>query len=157
MLRLSVIAVGPDKENWITSGILHYQTLLKRFADCQYHPLPSIRKAASMSPEQLMAAEAERIMSVCKGGDALVALAVEGERFSSTTFAHWLEQQSAQRAKRIVFVIGGAWGLDRALLQQASRRLSLSDLTMSHQVVRLVLFEQLYRACSILHHTDYHK
>jgi 23S rRNA (pseudouridine1915-N3)-methyltransferase len=118
--------------------------------------LPSIKAGSSLPPAEIKAREAERLESEL-GNGYLVALHDRGEKFDSPAFARRLEKLQTQSSGTIVFVIGGAFGLDSKLLERAQLRLSLSALTFSHQMVRLILLEQLYRAFSILHGTAYHK
>jgi 23S rRNA (pseudouridine1915-N3)-methyltransferase len=100
--------------------------------------------------------EAEKILKFLKNDDFLVALDENGKEFSTLEFSSWLEKALALSKKRVVFVIGGAWGLSDEVLQKADLRLSLSRLTFSHQVVRLLFLEQLYRVFTVIKGEPYH-
>ena len=100
--------------------------------------------------------EAEAVLSLLKPDDYLVALDEYGKQFSSEGLAQFLQQRASAATKNIVFLIGGAYGIDAALLQKAKLKWSLSQLTFPHMLVRLILAEQVYRACTILHNEKYH-
>lgn len=157
MYRFTILAIGADKDEWVTGGIAHFQKLVSRYAELDYKPLATAKIASSLSPAQIKEAEAALIRRQITPGDAIVALAIEGKSFDSPSFANWIDKTAARTQKRLVFVIGGPYGLDQSVLAGAAAVISFSEMTMSHQVVRLVLLEQLYRACSILGGSDYHK
>ncbi len=117
--------------------------------------VPAIR-AGSLSPTEIRKAEAERLGKHL-GKGLTIALTDRGEALDSPALARKLEQWMAHAGGAIQFVVGGPFGLHKSVLEKADLQLSLSPLTFSHQIVRLVLVEQLYRALSILHRTDYHK
>ncbi len=160
MVRLRIIAVGKDKDRWVSDGIAHYTKLLKRFAKVEIKIAPSPKSTASSLPASLMKEEARRLIKVLDtknvSGSPTVALADTGRNMDTMAFSKWLEKTTS-RVGTINFIIGGAYGLEDTILNRADHVISLSPLTFSHQLVRLVLLEQLYRALSITHGTDYHK
>ncbi len=109
------------------------------------------------APERVMAAEAERILARAQPELELVALTRKGKAMGSRALARWLEARAVASAPGVAFVLGGAFGLDDEVLRRASRRLSLSSMTLPHEVARLLLTEQLYRAGTILRGEPYHK
>lgn len=155
MIRLQIVAVGEDKDRWVSDGLDHFQKLLSRWARLDWVVVPTVR-TGNLPPSEIMKSEAERLHKHL-GKGLTVALTDTGEAFDSPAFARKLEQWQVHSGGRIQFVIGGPHGLHDGILQQADIRLSLSPLTFSHRIVRLVLAEQLYRALSILHGTNYHK
>ena len=100
--------------------------------------------------------EAEKIISKLKSDDFLILLDEKGKSFSSVQFAQYIEKKSNQSTKKIVFLIGGAYGFDTKIYERANDKISLSDMTFSHQLIRLIFMEQLYRAYTILHNLPYH-
>lgn len=156
MIKLRLIAVGKDKDSWVSDGCAHFEKLLSRFADCSWTILPSEKGAKGMPPAEIKKREAVRIAKELKKG-LYIALADSGRKLDSVKFAKQLENWQGRSSGVISFIIGGAHGLDASIVNKSDFVLSLSPMTFSHQVVRLVLLEQLYRGFSILHNTDYHK
>ena len=156
MPNIRIISIGKDKDAWITEGCEHYRKLLSRFSRVESLLLPSLKNSASLSPDETKAAEADRLEKAI-GSGYLVALHERGQVFDSPKAARRLQQAELEARGPISFVIGGAFGLDPRILKRAAWLWSLSPLTFSHQLTRLILLEQLYRAYSILHGTAYHK
>ncbi len=156
MLKINIIAIGKDKNSWVREGSAHYERLLSRFAVINWHICPALKKTASLTPSQVRKQEAESLQRVLQKG-IIIALSDSGTKKDSSQFAKMLEKIQIHSKGQIQFVIGGAYGLDTTILNSADSIISLSPLTFSHQLVRLVLLEQLYRGFSILHGTDYHK
>lgn len=155
MTEIRIVTIGRDKDPWITAGVEHYCKMLRKYASVELLTLPRAA-GASLSPDQIRQREAERIQKVL-GRGMIIGLVDSGAAYDSRAFAGKLERLIIDGGNTATFVIGGPHGLDDALLERCHVRLSLSPLTMSHQVVRLVLLEQLFRAFSILRGTDYHK
>ncbi|MFE4106775.1 23S rRNA (pseudouridine(1915)-N(3))-methyltransferase RlmH [Almyronema epifaneia] len=139
--KVKLIAVGKVKKGWLREGVEVY---LQRLPELE------IVEIKDSTP----AKEGDQILSILKGGDRLIGLSEEGQTFSSVGFAHFL---AAADSNSLVFVIGSAAGLSPALKQAASQLLSLSPMTFPHEVARLLLVEQLYRAKTILQGSQYHK
>lgn len=156
MLKIKIIAVGKDKEPWVSEASGHFIKLLSRYATIEFDIIPSLKNSSSLRPPDIRKKEAELIVREI-GEGTIVALADKGKKMDSLTFASWLEKTLTRKSGELKFVIGGPHGLDETVLNKAQTVISLSPLTFSHQIVRLVLLEQLYRAFSILHNTDYHK
>lgn len=156
MVKIHIIAVGKDKDDWVTDGIAHFEKLLSRFARIKWTIISAATKSSSLSAGEIKAREAESINEYLNGG-TVNALSDSGRQFDSIKFAKLLERMLSQSSGEIKFIIGGPFGLDKNILNLSDDVISLSSLTYSHQIVRLVLLEQLYRAFSILRGTDYHK
>ncbi|MEW5795374.1 MAG: 23S rRNA (pseudouridine(1915)-N(3))-methyltransferase RlmH [Candidatus Zixiibacteriota bacterium] len=156
MLNIRIITVGKDKDRWISDGCDHYVKLLSRFAGVELKFLPTLKSTVSLSPEVIKAKESGKLAGAI-GHEYYIALHDRGRAYDSPALAKRLQQVEVDSRGTVVFVIGGAWGLDKRLLEHANEVWSLSSLTFSHQLVRLILLEQLYRAYSILRGTDYHK
>lgn len=155
MVKIDIIAVGRDKDRWISDGSAHFEKLLSKFAQIKWIPVAA-EKGSSLSPALTRKAEGERIAARL-GKGLVVALHDKGLKCDSPQLAKKLESWLASCSGRITFLIGGAYGLSEQVLAKADIQLSLSRMTFSHQIVRIVLMEQLYRAFSILHGSDYHK
>jgi 23S rRNA (pseudouridine1915-N3)-methyltransferase len=156
VLKVDIVVLGKDKDTWVSSAVAHYRKLLSRYATLELITVPSPRLSASLSPPEIQKAEATAIEKHLPPG-YLIGLSDRGKARDSKAFAGHLDTLQTKSRGRVVFVIGGPYGLDKALLKRCHETLSLSPLTFSHQLVRLVLLEQLYRGFSIIHGTDYHK
>ena len=139
--RIRILAVGKVRKGWVLEGIVTY---LKRLPGLQVVELRDAGKAK----------EADAVLAALQPGEQLVVMAEEGQTFDSPAFAERLEGSGSER---LVFVIGGAEGIDPALKARASWKLSLSPMTFPHELARLLLLEQLYRALSIQQGGPYHK
>lgn len=156
MVKITIIALGRDKDNWVTEACQHYTKLISRYARLEWKLIKGPKTSDSISPEEIKALEAKAIRKAISGG-RVIALSDSGAAYDSHKFAKFLEHQQSHGGSQLNFLIGGPYGLDSELIDKADKVISLSPLTFSHQLVRLVLAEQLYRGFSILHGTDYHK
>ena len=155
-MKTELWAIGKTNESYLEQGIAIYQKRLTHYLKFDFVIWPDIKKAGKLSPDQLKIKEAELILDKLKAGDYLVLLDEKGKTFSSEELAAFLNQQFQMSHKRIIFLIGGAFGFAPALYQRANLKLSLSKMTFSHQMVRLFFAEQLYRAMTILNNEKYH-
>lgn len=156
MLKINVIAVGKSKEAWVEDAVNHYLKLLKKFARASFIYIPDIRKTKKITAAELMRLEAERIDRQLKSNCRL-ALSDKGQKFDSGQFSDFLSRLMKESDGTIDFIIGGIYGIDKSILESCRAVISLSPLTMSHQLIRPVLLEQLYRGFSILSGGNYHK
>ncbi|MBI5266935.1 MAG: 23S rRNA (pseudouridine(1915)-N(3))-methyltransferase RlmH [candidate division Zixibacteria bacterium] len=156
MRKIRIVAVGKDKESWVADGVAHYRKLLSRYASIELESVAKARLSASATPDEIRKTEGQAILRMVQGG-ATVALSDAGRRMTSSEFARALDNLTSHQRGVLTFIIGGPHGLDPKVISQADTVLSLSPLTFSHQIVRLVLLEQLYRAFTILEGGDYHK
>lgn len=156
MVKLRIIAVGKDKDPWISQGTAHYIKLLKRFARTEITIVPATKAATGMPCEEVKKKEAARLTKQISAGVS-VALSDDGRRLDTAGFARWLQTTVDRSGGTVNFLLGGAFGLHQSILAAADETLSLSPLTFSHQIVRLVLLEQLYRAFTVINGTNYHK
>jgi 23S rRNA (pseudouridine1915-N3)-methyltransferase len=156
MLSLRVITVGRDKDVWITDQVGHFRTLLKKYARVETISVPEAKYVKGADISRILAVEGERVIAQLKGG-YLIALDVGGKSYDTARLAAELQRLQTHGHSMLEFVIGGPYGLAPGLKQQAAQLLSLSPLTMSHQIVRVVLLEQLYRVLDINAGGHYHK
>jgi 23S rRNA (pseudouridine1915-N3)-methyltransferase len=154
MLEARILSIGKAKFRWVTAGIQHYQKLLKPFVKLSIDEVKPV--IGKFPAAELMKKEAERFKGNIDRSETIVCLDREGQRFTSGALSRWLGSQT-ERGARLVFVIGGSEGLDPEFKRRASLTVSLSPMTYPHDLVRLVLVEQLYRAMTILHGHPYHK
>ena len=156
LLKIRIIALGKNKERWITAGVEHYLTLLSRFASVSIDIVPAPKTSSSLPPAQIRRKESALLAGKRSGGYC-IALSEKGKQYDSLAFSQLIDKLQVTGGGKIEFLIGGAYGMDDQLLSEADDILSLSDLTFPHQLVRLILLEQIYRAFSILNNTSYHK
>lgn len=159
-MNIQLIVVGKLKESYLQEGIREYLKRLGPYANVQ------IREVADeKAPEQLSEAEArkvkekegERILALIKPDTYVIALAIDGEPWTSEQLAGKLENLATYGKSQIAFIIGGSLGLSDAVLRRADAKLSFGRITMPHQLIRLVLVEQIYRAFRIMRGEPYHK
>jgi 23S rRNA (pseudouridine1915-N3)-methyltransferase len=159
MLHVSVAAVGRVRENYLAEGLALYQKRLQRYVKLDMTEVADEPCPETLSPAdaaRVMDCEGERLLQRLPGGCQVVALERRGEAMNSLDLAAYLEN-SAMNGGHVAFVIGGSLGLSPAVLKRADKLLTLSAFTFPHQLTRLLLLEQLYRACKINRHEPYHK
>jgi 23S rRNA (pseudouridine1915-N3)-methyltransferase len=159
-MKITVICVGKLKERYLKEGIGEYSKRLSRFCDLQLLEVEDEQapeNLSAMQEEQVKKKEAAKISGKIKEGTFLIVLDVRGEKKSSEGFASSLQACFTGGKSNITFVIGGSLGLDAELVKKADLRLSLSDMTFPHQLTRLILLEQLFRAFKIINGETYHK
>lgn len=160
MLRISVIAVGRCKEAYWREACVEYQKRLGGFCRFQIIEVDEERLPERPSASQIAAtveAEGQRLMGKIPAGALTVALCIEGKPVSSEELAARIQRQAVEGVSHIVFVIGGSWGLSERVKQAAAWRLSMSPMTFPHQLARVMLLEQIYRAFQISGGGKYHK
>jgi len=155
-MKLSIWAIGKNNEPYIKDGVEEFTKRITNYFPIEWNIFPLPKNAGLISPMDLKKREAEMILQKLKDEDYLVALEEKGKQFNSEGVAGFLQQRASESTKQIVFLIGGAYGLDSEILQKARIKWSLSLLTFPHQLVRLILAEQIYRACTILRNEKYH-
>lgn len=159
-MKLTVIAVGKLKEKYLKEGINEYSKRLSRFCELEIIEVNDEQapdSLSSMQEEQAKKKEAERVIKRLKPGTVLIILDVRGVKVSSPDLANKLNSYFISGKSHITFVIGGSLGIDKELLGMADLRLSLSDMTFPHQLTRLILLEQVFRAFKIINGEPYHK
>ena len=159
-MKLTVIAVGKLKEKYLKEGINEYSKRLSRFCELEIIEVNDEQapdSLSSMQEEQAKKKEAERVIKRLKLGTVLIILDVRGVKVSSPDLANKLNSYFISGKSHITFVIGGSLGIDKELLGMADLRLSLSDMTFPHQLTRLILLEQVFRAFKIINGETYHK
>ena len=155
-MKIALWAIGKANEAYVKTGVDDFTKRLSRYFKTEWNIIPVPKNAGMMSELDLRKKEGEMILEWLKEDDWVVALDERGKQFNSESLAKYLQSCANKSIKQIVFVIGGAYGLDKTVLQRAQYTWSLSELTFPHQLVRLILAEQLYRACSILKNEKYH-
>ena len=143
-------------EGFIQPGFEMYEKRMKHYTQFEVVVFPESRKKGTASPAQVKDAEAQAILQKLNDSDYLVLLDEKGKELSSTGFADYINKLMVSGRKRIIFLIGGAYGFDEGIYKRANDKLSLSKMTFSHQVIRLLFMEQLYRGFTIINNEPYH-
>lgn len=155
-MKIFFISVGKNHDDYAKKGIEDFSKRINNYFKCNWELIPSIKDASNIPVAELKRKEGEAILTKIQKEDFLVALEERGQQISSEELAKLLQTRADSGTKRLVFLIGGAYGLDKSVLERANTKWSLSKLVFPHQLVRLILAEQIYRACSILRNEKYH-
>ena len=159
-MQIRIIAVGRIRDRYLAEGVAEYVKRLKPYTRFTITEVGEDSRPASLSPaqrQQILSRESEKIIHAIPEGGATIALAVDGKLFSSEGLADLLRRHTVRGTGTVSFIIGGDLGLAPSLLERCDLRLSLSPMTFSHPMVRLILLEQIYRAFRILQGEPYHK
>ena len=154
-MKTVLILVGKTTDKHFAAGIDDYASRISHYMPFEIVVIPELRNTKSLGEHQQKADEGELILRQIQPSDTVVLLDEHGKERRSVEYARWLEQRS-MNARRLVFVIGGPYGFSPEVYQRADEKLSLSLMTFSHQMVRLIFTEQLYRACTIIKGEPYH-
>ncbi len=156
-MRISLIVVGKTTAPWLRQGIEEYVGRLARYAPFRYVELPDAKlRSNKPTPDQLKAAEAPILLKALTDVDHVVLLDEHGKQPRSIELAKWIETRHHRGIRHLALVVGGAYGFDASVKAKAAEKLALSSLTFSHQMIRLLAVEQLYRAQTILRGEPYH-
>ncbi|MGZ9814017.1 23S rRNA (pseudouridine(1915)-N(3))-methyltransferase RlmH [Streptococcus sp. V913] len=159
-MKIKVVTVGKLKEKYLKDGIAEYTKRISRFAKLEMIELADEKtpdKASELENQKILETEGARILSKVGERDFVVVLAIEGKTFSSEDFSKQLEQASIKGHSTLTFIIGGSLGLAPIVKNRANLSVSFGRLTLPHQLMRLVLVEQIYRAFTIQQGSPYHK
>ncbi|NIB96844.1 MULTISPECIES: 23S rRNA (pseudouridine(1915)-N(3))-methyltransferase RlmH [Streptococcus] len=159
-MKIKVVTVGKLKEKYLKDGIAEYSKRISRFAKFEMIELSDEKtpdKASESENQKILEIEGQRILSKVADRDFVIALAIEGKMFSSEEFSKQLEEASIKGFSTLTFIIGGSLGLSSSVKNRANLSVSFGRLTLPHQLMRLVLVEQIYRAFTIQQGSPYHK
>ncbi len=160
MIAIDILCVGKIKEKYWNDAISEYSKRLSRYCKLEIIEVQD-EKTPDNAPEsvekQIKDKEGQKLLKYLDGKALKFALAIDGKRFSSTGFADVIQNESVQGCSKMQFVIGGSLGLSDDVLKACDRKLSFSDMTFPHQMMRVILLEQIYRAYRIINGEPYHK
>ncbi|MEQ1554273.1 MAG: 23S rRNA (pseudouridine(1915)-N(3))-methyltransferase RlmH [Ferruginibacter sp.] len=155
-MKIQLWSIGKPHEDFVKQGIEIFTKRVTNYFAIEWKIIPMPKNAGIMEPDILKIKEGETIITLLQKDDYLVLLDETGKIFSSEKFSQFLEQRMADSTKNVVFLIGGAFGVSDVVKKRANFTWSLSSLVFPHQLVRLILAEQIYRACSIMRNEKYH-
>ncbi len=155
-MKITLLTVGKTDRDWVKQGLELYISRLKHYITFSLVEIPELKNVSALSTEQIKTKEGELILKHIRPGDDLILMDERGKMHTSTEFAKVLQDKISYIGKDIIFVIGGAYGFSQAVYDRADSKISLSKMTFSHQMVRAIFAEQLYRAFTIMRGEPYH-
>lgn len=155
-MNIELIVVGKTDSKEVTALVDMYTKRINFYNRFNITYIPDIRNSKNLSEAQQKTAEGEAILRLLDESDRVVLLDEKGSEFRSVEYADWLQKRMNSGVKRLVFIIGGPYGFSPEVYARSNEKISLSKMTFSHQIIRAIFTEQLYRAFSILHNSPYH-
>ena len=155
-MKIILCSIGKPHEAYIKQGVEDFTNRINYYFTAEWLIIPPPRNAASLSENELKRVEAKWALPSLQQDDFLILLDERGKQITSPQLSQLIQQKANESCKRIVFLIGGAYGVDETIFKRANYVLSLSQMVFPHMLVRLILAEQVYRACTILRNEKYH-
>lgn len=155
-MKISLLTVGKTDISWVREGMEIYISRLRHYIPFSVIEIPELKNASALDREQIKTKEGELILKAIRPSDDVILLDEHGKEYTSIEWARFMEKRIAGSGRDIVFVIGGAYGFSRQVYDRCSGLVSLSKMTFSHQMVRAIFTEQLYRAFTIMRGEPYH-
>ena len=155
-MNIELIVVGKTDLKEVDALVSMYSKRLSHYIRFGITYLPDLRNTKNLSEAQQKSGEGEMILAALQPSDCVVLLDEGGKEFRSVAFAEWIERKMASGLRRLIFIIGGPYGFSEAVYGRADAKISLSQMTFSHQIVRAIFAEQLYRTFTIIRHEPYH-
>jgi 23S rRNA (pseudouridine1915-N3)-methyltransferase len=155
-MKIVLLVVGKTNEKYMVDGISEYQNRLKFYIPFELEVIHELKNTKNLSFQLQKEKSSELILQSVQDSDEVILLDEHGKEYTSVTFARFMEQKMSASPKRLVFVIGGPYGFSEKLYERANGKLSVSQMTFSHQMIRLIFIEQLYRAMTIIKGEPYH-
>ncbi|PLX05792.1 MAG: 23S rRNA (pseudouridine(1915)-N(3))-methyltransferase RlmH [Marinilabiliales bacterium] len=155
-MNIKLLVIGKTDKDFVQKGYDEYFKRIKRYCKFDFQVIKDIKKSKNLSTDQQNKLEGEKILSEISPSDHVVLLDENGKEFNSRGFASFLNKSLVSGMKNLIFVIGGPYGFSEEVYKRANIKVSLSKMTFSHQLIRLIFAEQLYRAFSILNNEPYH-
>jgi 23S rRNA (pseudouridine1915-N3)-methyltransferase len=155
-MKIYFWSIGKQHESYVKEGVELFTKRISHYYPVEWKIFSSAKNSASMNKEQIRKTEAITVLNALQNDDVFIVLDENGKQFNSLEFADFMQQKINTSSKNIIFLIGGAYGVDESVLKKSSLIWSLSRLVFPHQLVRLILVEQIYRACTIIKNEKYH-
>ena len=155
-MKITLLTVGKTDKDWVRQGLDIYVSRLKHYIPFGIVEIPELKNVSALSKEQIKNKEGELILKNIRQTDDVILLDERGKEYTSVELAKIIQDKISYAGKDIVFVIGGAYGFSDAVYQRSNSKLSLSKMTFSHQMVRAIFAEQIYRAFTIIRGEPYH-
>jgi 23S rRNA (pseudouridine1915-N3)-methyltransferase len=155
-MKVNFWAIGKAHETYVKEGVNVFTKRISHYYPVEWKILAAAKQKASFTEDEIKKIEANTILNALQNDDILITLDEKGKQWHSEDLANFIQQCANESSRNIIFLIGGAFGLHETILKRANFTWSLSKLVFPHQLVRLILAEQIYRACTILRNEKYH-
>lgn len=155
-MKITLLTVGKTDRDWVRQGMEIYISRLKHYIPFSVVEIPELKNVSALTKDQIKTREGELILKNIRPTDDVIILDEKGKEYTSVDFARIIQDKISYTCKDMVYVIGGAYGFSDAVYQRANSKISLSKMTFSHQMVRAIFVEQLYRAFTIMKGEPYH-
>ena len=155
-MKITLLTVGKTDKDWVRQGLDIYVSRLKHYIPFSIVEIPELKNVSALSKDQIKSKEGELILKNIRPTDDVILLDEKGKQYTSVELAKIIQDKISYAGKDIIFIIGGAYGFSDAVYQRANSKLSLSKMTFSHQMVRGIFAEQIYRAFTIMRGEPYH-
>ncbi len=155
-MKISLIVVGKTTDKAVIMGVEKYFKRMKRYITFKIEVIPALKNAKNLSEKEIKNKEGEMILNKLQAGDFLLLLDEKGKEYNSKSFASFIENKMIHGTRHLVFLIGGAYGFSEEVYQKAQHKMALSQMTFSHQIIRMIFMEQIYRAFTIINKEPYH-
>ena len=155
-MKITLLVIGKTTESYLNEAIQKYQARLKHYISFEIETIAGLKNTKNLSENQQKQKEAELLEKALKNKDHIILLDENGKEMTSLDFSNVIEKSGHTGAKNICFIVGGPYGFEKRIHDLANRKISLSRMTFSHQMIRLIFIEQLYRAFTILNNEPYH-
>ncbi len=155
-MKIHFWSIGKNNEPYIKMGVEDFTKRISKYFPVEWDIIPVPKNAGMLSEMDLKKKEGETILEWLEKDDYLIALDEGGKQMGSEQLAQFIQQRANESKRKLIFLVGGAYGIDESIFKRANYKWSLSSLTFPHQLVRLILAEQVYRACTILRNEKYH-
>ena len=155
-MKITLLTVGRTDVDWVRKGLDLYVSRLRHYVPFSLIEIPELKNVSALAREQIKQKEGELVLKALKPSDCVILLDERGREYRSIEFASMLEDRMSRGGRDLVFVVGGAYGFSDAVYSRSDEKISLSKMTFSHQMVRTIFAEQLYRAFTIMKGEPYH-
>lgn len=155
-MKIYFWSVGKSHETYVKEGIELFTKRISHYFPVEWKIFPSAKNSTSLTEDETKKNEAVPILNSLQNDDVLIALDENGNQLNSIELANFIQRKANESSKNIIFLIGGAYGIHESVLKRSNFKWSLSKLVFPHQLVRLILAEQIYRACTIIRNEKYH-
>lgn len=155
-MKITLLVVGKTTDKHFIAGIEDYRKRIQHYCPFDIEVIPELKSTKALSESQQKEQEGSLILDRIQAGDRVILLDEHGEERRSVDFARWMERRMSAGGKRLLFIVGGPYGFSPAVYERADEKISLSQMTLSHQMIRLLFAEQIYRAFTILRGEPYH-
>ena len=155
-MKIKLIVIGKTHKKFLIEGENEYLKRIRKYVQVEKIEIPDLKNAKKLSKDQIKKEEGKLILSKIEGHGLIVLLDERGKEMSSMTFSKWMQNSMNRGYKHITFIVGGAYGFSDDVYKVANEKLSISQMTLSHQMIRMFFLEQIYRGFSILNNEPYH-